>query len=70
MLGMARPFQFRLLTIFLLVAAVAFSTQVAILAWLSYRDLLVRLSQAVVIFSVAGLMWFAPFLPAVLRRRN
>jgi hypothetical protein len=67
---MAKPFQFRLLTMFLLVAVAAFSTQLAILAWLSYRDLLVRLGQAVVIFSLAGIIWFAPFLPAVLRRRR
>ena len=70
MSGMAKPVQFRLRTIFLLVAVAAFSTQVAILAWLSYRDLLVRLGQAVIVFSLAGMMWFAPFLPAIFRRRR
>lgn len=55
----------------MLVAIVAFSTQVAILAWVSDRDLPALLDQAVVIiFSLAGMIWFAPFLPAVLRRRR
>ena len=70
MAGMAKPVQLRLRTIFLLVAVAAFSTQVAILLWLSYRDLLPRLGQAVIFFFVAGLIWLAPFLPAIFRRRR
>ena len=48
----------------------AFSTQVAILAWLSYRDLRVRLGQTVIVFSPAGMIWLAPFFPPIVKRRR
>jgi hypothetical protein len=49
-------------------AFIAFGLQVAMLAWLKgYGEII---SQTVAIFALAGLLWLAPFLPAILGRRR
>ena len=67
---MRRRFQFKLATLLVLVAFPAFAVQLAILAWLSYREIVMQLAQAALIFALFGLLWFAPFLPAILKRRR
>jgi hypothetical protein len=67
---MSRRIQFNLATLLMLVAFAAFAVQLAIWAWFVYREVVVQLAQAVLIFCVLGVLWFAPFLPAIVKRRR
>lgn len=67
---MSRRIQFNLSALLLLTALAAFAVQMAMLGWFVYRELVVQLAQAALIFSVFGLLWFVPFLPAIFKRRR
>lgn len=67
---MARRIQFNLRTLLVLVAFAAFVVQMAMWAWFVYRELVVQLAQAALVFCVFGLLWFVPFLPAIAKRRR
>lgn len=56
---MARRFQFNLATLLGFVAFAAFAVQIALLAWYVYREIVVQLAQAALVFFLFGLLWFA-----------